>query len=229
MAAIKGTYSPKLIELTEWSKINTVNKMLDRGDSPAQVTKYINKQGFKISAPLVYQYNKMRKQAVVEGTQVEQMINPIRKPVIKPVSEAEKQTEKYKEQTGKLKNEIQALDRIINKGYETLLTLDDRPIPPKLMMDAIKLKNEITDGSHQHLTEYGISHLREVEQGKFQAVLTALLTFVPEEVREQAIDAIDKAEDEYYRGTDYYEDYLKAKEQANESDDSDEIEETTEE
>ena len=37
------------------------------------------------------------------------------------------------------------------------------------------------------------------------------MSYVPEELREQVAQEVDAAEDEYYRNTEYYEEYLKAR------------------
>lgn len=209
MSGVQYRSSPKLLELTKWEKIDKVNSMLDDGVSPAKVCEWINKNGFSISVPLIYDYNKMRKQAIIEGIQVTKIINPIQR--IPVINSKEKQTEHYQDNRNKLKNELDALDHLIQKGYETLITYNDRPIPPKLMMEAISLKNNLTKGNHMNLTDYGIEYLKELEQKKFQVVLETLLQFVPEDERNQAIEAIEQAEDEFYKDTEYYDEYLKAK------------------
>lgn len=209
MSEVQYRSSPKLLELTKWEKIDKVNSMLDDGISPAKVCEWINKNGFSISVPLIYDYNKMRKQAIIEGIQVTKIINPIQR--IPVINSKEKQTEHYQDNRNKLKNELDALDHLIQKGYETLVAYEDRPVSPKLMMEAISLKNNITKGNHMNLTDYGIEYLKELEQKKFQVVLETLLQFVPEDERNQAIEAIEQAEDEFYKDTEYYDEYLKAK------------------
>lgn len=209
MSGVQYRSSPKLLELTKWEKIDKVNSMLDDGVSPAKVCEWINKNGFSISVPLIYDYNKMRKQAMIEGIQVTKIINPIQR--IPVINSKEKQTEHYQDNRNKLKNELDALDHLIQKGYETLVAYEDRPVSPKLMMEAISLKNNLTKGNHMNLTDYGIEYLKELEQKKFQVVLETLLQFVPEDERNQAIEAIEQAEDEFYKDTEYYDEYLKAK------------------
>ena len=86
------------------------------------------------------------------------------------------------------------------------------------MMDAIKLKNELTDGNHGFLTNYGMEQLRAIEQNKYDLIIQHLISYIPEELREEAIDKIDEIEDEYYQTTDYYEEYLRAKGTLSEND-----------
>lgn len=111
----------------------------------------------------------------------------------------------------KLKSEIDALDKIIQGGYNTLLEWADRPIAPKTMMDAIKLKYELTDGNHGFLTNYGMEQLRAIEQGKYELLMQHLITYIPEDKRQEAIDKLEVLEDEYYQKTPYYEEYLRSR------------------
>ena len=79
-------------------------------------------------------------------------------------------------------------------------------------MDAIKLKNELTDGNHGFLTNYGMEQLRAIEQNKYELIMNHLISYIPEDKRGEAVSAIEQIEDEYYQGTEYYEEYLRAKE-----------------
>lgn len=202
-----GKYSsPKIEELLRWSKIAEVNTMLDNGVSPSKVCKFINENGFKISAPMIYEYNTVRKTNIAKDINYESAINPIDKNKLFQADEVS-----YVVNKDRVKNELDTLDEIIERGWRTLLKTPDMPVPPQLMMKAIELKNNITKGGHDHLTNYGIQDIKTIEQGKFKAVLNALLNFVPMDKRNDAIDAIETAEENYYKGTEYYESYLQNK------------------
>lgn len=201
----ENTFSPKLIELCKWKHIDEVNKRLDQGDSPNSVCDFINQNGFKISRPLIYQYAKLRKKAIVDGLNIEHMLGIASQPIIDRSSTSNKSA------AAKLKSEIDALDLLIQGGFRTLQEWGDRPIAPKTMMDAIKLKNDLTDGNHGFLTNYGMEQLRAIEQNKYQLIIDHLVSYIPEENREEAVNQIEQIEDTYYQGTDYYEEYLKAK------------------
>lgn len=198
--------SPKLIELCKWKHIQEVNNRLDQGDTPNSVCTFINKNGFKISTPLIYEYAKLRKKALVDGLNIEHMIGIAGKPLV------DKDDPNTKSSMQKLKSEIDALDCLIQAGYRTLQEWADRPIAPKTMMDAIKLKNELTDGNHGFLTNYGMEQLRAIEQNKYELIMNHLISYIPEDKRDEAVSAIEQIEDEYYQGTEYYEEYLRAKE-----------------
>lgn len=210
--------SPKLMELSKWAHIDKVNEMLDSGISAAAVCKWINSQGFKISAPLVYSWKEKREQAVIEDLNVESIINPISKDTLfKGTSSAAAGFAATKD---KVKNELDVLDDIVQRGFKTLVD-NDLPVSPQLTIKAIETKNAITKGAHEHLTNAGIAELKAVEQGKFQAVLEALLKFVPQDQLDKALMAIDEAEDRYYKGTTYYEEYLANKRRQLESEEPD--------
>lgn len=196
--------SPKLQELCKWKYIDQVNDKLDSGETPNSVTSWINKHGFKISNPLIYEYAKIRKKALVDGININHMLGIASKPLI------DKTNPTVKSNRDKLKSEIDALDMIIQGGFNTLKEWADRPIAPKTMMDAIKLKNDLTDGNHGFLTNFGMEQLREIEQGKYELIFQHLLSYIPEEQREEAIDRVSLIEDEYYQTTDYYEEYVSA-------------------
>jgi hypothetical protein len=198
--------SPKLADLVRWSKIDEVNQMLDAGTSPAQVCKWINKNGFKISAPLVYDYEKIRQQAVLNGVTIEKLLGismVSRDASVKPGGG-------YETKKNKLRNEIDALDKIIDMGYSSLDKYEDKPLPISILMQAIKLKNELTDGYFMGLTEYGITQLQELEKQKYEVIFDLMMNYIPEELREQVKDEIAVTEEDFYKHSNYYSEYLRA-------------------
>lgn len=199
--------SPKLRELCKWHKIDEVNAMLDRGDTPVSVSKFINTNGFKISNPLVYEYAKLRKRIIVEHINVERLIG---------ASESEnsakvERSSNFNSAKNKLKSELDVLDTIISMGWETLQDRQDQPMSVGTMLQAIKMKNDLTEGAHAFLTNYGMEQLKEVERNKYDLIIDLLMSYIPEEEHEDVKARIEQVEDEYYQTTDFYEEYLKAK------------------
>jgi hypothetical protein len=201
--------SPKLKELVGWEKIDEVNRMLDLGETPNAVCKWINKNGFKISPPLIYDYAKLRKYAVVNSMTMEKILG-----IEKKKQPKMKTGESFSQRKTKLTSELDALDAIIDLGYNSIQTLwQDKPIPISVMMQAIKLKNELTDNQHGFLTPYGIEQLTLMEKEKYQVLTDTLLQYVPEALREEALNAMEEAEENYYKNcssSQYYEEYLRA-------------------
>ena len=77
-------------------------------------------------------------------------------------------------------------------------------------MAAIKLKNDLTDGTHGFLTNYGMEQLREVETHKYALIVKHLLSYIPQEKQAEALEKMAIIEENYYYHTDYYEEYLRA-------------------
>lgn len=199
--------SPKLAEFVKWEKIQTVNEMLDAGDSPNAVCKWVNKNGFKISVPLLYDYAKIRSQAVLNGITMEKILGITQSANTATIQ----QGTHYNSKRERLRNEIDALDKVIEMGYDTLQKYsEDKPMPISMMMQAIKLKSELTDNYFNGMTMYGLEQMTLMEKQKYDVIMQVLMEFVPEEVRQEAVDAMSLAEEEFYQNSPYYEDYLRA-------------------
>lgn len=202
----KFKFGLRLQELSKWDKFNEVNERLDRGDTPNSVYNFIINNGFKIGKSLVYSYAEFRKDAIINNVNVQQFIDDTQ--ALTDTTRIDTKQMSTKSKIQKLKSEIDALDQIIEKGYNSLATLDDKPIAPKIMMEAIKLKSELTGGSHQFLTKYGVQKLQEVQEGKYKVLMDHLISYIPLDQQEEAISHLSVLEDEYYRKTEYYEDYV---------------------
>ena len=196
--------SPKLVEFSRWEFISEVNAKLDSGISPNSVYQWVDQKGFSISLPMVYAYAKIRKKALVDGVSMEHVLGVVGNPMVDKSSPA------FQTTRDKLKSEIDALDMIVQRGYELLKKNPDTEIAPRDMMAAIKLKNELTDGNHGFLTNFGMEHLRDIENAKYSLIIEHLLSYIPEDKKAEAIERIADIEDNYYQTTDYYEEYLRA-------------------
>ena len=199
----KTKISPKLIEFSRWGEIEEVNAQLDAGVAPYSVHKWVQSHGFSISVVWVKEYAKLRQKALVDGVSMEHMLGIVGKPIFDVNDVSTKSTQ------DKLKSEIDALDSIIQVGYDSLSKYKDK-ISPNILMAAIKLKNDLTDGNHGFLTNFGMEHLRDIENAKYTLIIKHLLSFIPEDKREEAANQISEIEDKYYQTTDYYEEYLRA-------------------
>lgn len=194
--------SPKLTALVNWEKIAYVNEMLDSGESPNSVCKWINKNGFKVSPPIVYDYNKIRQNAVLNGISIEKILGVSQTANIK-------QGSSFQGKKQKLKSEIDVLDKIIELGYSGLQSWT-KPMPISMMMQAIKLKHDMTEGYFNGLTPYGLEQLTLLEKQKYDVIMEVIMQYVPEDTRDEVVQVIADTEEEFYKRSDYYEDYLRA-------------------
>lgn len=160
--------SPKIQLLMNSEHAEKINSMLDAGKSANNVHKYLNSQGFSISLPTVYKYSDMRREGLLEkvrmtaqpktdeGAQMSDMCGPY-------ADDADDAA------GARLLTELEALDALIEKGYKAITEMEPEEVTPKLMMDAIRLKNELTGGNHALLTGYGYSSLKALNDKKMGA------------------------------------------------------------
>lgn len=196
--------SPKLVEFARWSQISNINAMIDDGQNLTVIYKWVTNNGFSISLPMFQDYARLRRKSLISGISMNHLLGVAGKPAVDHTSP------EVKTARDKLKSEIDALDAVIQRGYDTLKSNPDAPVTPLVMMSAIKLKNELTDGQHGFLTNYGMEHLRDIENGKYKLIIDHLISYIPEDRRQEAVSKILDIEDAYYQSTDYYEEYLRA-------------------
>lgn len=202
-------YSPLLVKLSKHPRISEVYERLDRGDSVLSVVDFINVDlSFKISKKMVYTFSANYQQAKAEQVQVTTFLKPIgniakdddiNSMVIPKIESPE------------FKSELDMLDLIMNRGVQTLVNNPDKAVQPEVLMMAIKLKNELTQGAHMNLTPFGIQYLQALEKGKFKVLTQVLLSYIPADLHEQVMIDMEEAEEEYMKQTDYYEEYRKQK------------------
>ncbi|MEZ2661205.1 hypothetical protein [Aneurinibacillus aneurinilyticus] len=78
------------------------------------------------------------------------------------------------------------------------LVTSDKPLSPKDTLRAIEIKNKITGGSHSGLTVYGFEEIRLREAARERAIVKVLLTYVPENQREDCLTEMERVTREYY-------------------------------
>ena len=179
--------------------IQELNSHIDENSDYMSTANWLKNEGYSYSVEDIKDYTIYRRKLSIISVE-EEYIKPIGEPPLlmkRPNRE-------------RLKSEIEALDYLIQSGYESLKRYKGKPIEPSTMMAAIKLKNELTGGHHEFLTNYGTEHLQEVEAKKYELIIQHLISYIPNEFREEAISQIANIENDYYKQTEYYEDYLKS-------------------
>lgn len=203
----------KLEMLLAWNKRPFVDKMLDDGDSPNKVHKWICDNGLELSVPTVYTYAKKRKEAIMNGVKFEvikekkgssgsaKSQNATKKSAgSKKKKEEEQPTQADKEQLNKtvkrVMSELEILDAVIDKGFSTLQQME--VISPDMALKAIKLKHEITGGEHQGITMYGLEQIRLREAARENAMMAIMLEYIPEEKQDEVLEKMERTTREYY-------------------------------
>lgn len=196
----------KLEKLCKWEHVDEVNTMLTQGISPHKVSEWCKERGFSISHPKLYEYRDMLKEAISKEITVERLlgIGVKRTPIVL-------QSLGIRNAKHMVKNELELLDFIIHSGYSQLLD-GKQTITMQDAMRAVDLKNKITEGKHAGLTGHGLDQLRELEQAKFNGIIKIVQKYLPEEVHEELIEEIGKAERQFYeeRAPELVEEYEQA-------------------
>lgn len=189
--------------------IDEVNKMIEVKTSLKDIKAYLNKQGFNISTAYLGRYRKIRKSYSAEENNLEDFIK--KAPVKKLIEDQEKEIQSGS-QVNKLKSDLEFLDMVIQSGSDQLKTLikeNDYLITIDNVFKAIELKDKLTDGALAGLTQFGIKNLQEITEQKYMQLLQSMFKHVPDNEKQKVLSELEEVEEEYYKGTDYYEDYLR--------------------
>jgi len=182
----------RLEKLVKWERIEEVNEMLMNGISPIRVTDFCKENGFQISHPKMYEYKEMLQTAIAKQITVERLLGigvPKRTPI-------QLQALGITAAKDMVKNEIDVLDAIVQRAYDALT--QNPTVKLQDGMRAIELKQKLTGGAHGGLTNYGLDQLRAVEKAKFEAMVSVVLQYVPEDKHMELEQAIQDAERAYY-------------------------------
>ena len=202
MAGLETKYY-KLEKLVKWEHVETVNDMLMNGISPHKVSEWCKENGFTISHPKLYEYKALLQEAITKHITVERILGigvPKRTPIVM-------QALGLTSTKNLVKNEMEVLDAIVQRGYDALTNSPTIKIQDALR--AIELKNKLTQGEHAGLTGYGLDQLRALETAKFQAIVDVVITYLPEDKHDELQEAIAKAERTFYeeQAPEYLEEY----------------------
>ena len=199
----------KLEKLVKWEHVDTVNDMLMNGVSPHKVSEWCKEQGFTISHPKLYEYKALLQEAITKQITVERILGigvPKRTPIVL-------QALGLTSAKNLVKNEMEVLDAIVQRGYDALTSSPTIKIQDALR--AIELKNKLTQGQHAGLTGYGLDQLRDLEQAKFQSIVDVVLKYLPEDKHDELQEAIATAERNFYetQAPEYLEEYERSLEE----------------
>lgn len=183
--------------------------MIDIRISLSEIKKYLDEKGFNISLTYLGRYRRIRKSYSAEENNLEDFIN--KAPVKKLIEDQEREIQSGS-QTNKLKSDLEFLDMVIQSGSDQLKTLikeNDCLITIDNVFKAIELKDKLTDGALAGLTQFGIKNLQEITEKKYMQLLQSMFKYVPDNEKQKVLSELEEVEEDYYKGTDYYEDYLR--------------------
>lgn len=183
--------------------------MIDIRISLSEIKKYLDEQGFNISLTYLGRYRRIRKSYSAEENNLEDFIN--KAPVKKLIEDQEREIQSGS-QTNKLKSDLEFLDMVIQSGSDQLKTLikeNDYSITIDNVFKAIELKDKLTDGALAGLTQFGIKNLQEITEKKYMQLLQSMFKYVPDSEKQKVLAELEVVEEDYYKETDYYEDYLR--------------------
>ena len=115
MAQLETRYY-KLEKLVKWEHVDEVNDMLMNGVSPHKVSEWCKELGFNISHPKLYEYKEMLQTAITKHITVERLLGigvPKRTPIVL-------QALGLTSAKNLVKNEMEVLDAIVQRGYDAL-------------------------------------------------------------------------------------------------------------
>lgn len=183
----------KLERLCKWEHVNEVNEMLVAGVNPRVVSDWCKERNFSISHPKLYEYKEMLQTALSKQVTVERLMGigvPKRSPIVL-------QALGIDSVKNMVKAEMEVLDLIIQKGYNSLLASPEIKLGD--VMKAMEIKQKMTGGSHGGLTNFGLDELREIEKAKMDAMVQVVIKYLPEDKIEELQEAISEAERRYYQ------------------------------
>lgn len=209
--AKKNELPPKILTLIKSEHKDTVDQMLDNGLSFKKVKVYLDSKGFNISINYVSRYNKYRKGINVEEQNLDKFMG--KSSISKVVIDGTLSSKGDLTTSDKLKNDLEFLDTVIQTGAENLrvqIENNQAEITIDNVFDAIKIKDKITDGALAGMTSFGIENLTQMTEEKYMKLIKHMFRYIPQEDQKKLLKELDIVEEDFYKETDYYEDYLRS-------------------
>lgn len=186
-----------------------VDVALDEGVVYTEIIELCAMYDFEISTASLTRYKNKRKEAIETGTPLIELLD-MRKKSGNVVDLKERKNEVATKTTtayddtfdtvDKLYNDMELLDEVIRKGFEGLKYTDTVEVP--IAIRAIETKAKITGNSMRGLTLVGLRELKLRLSAKTSAMTEVMLSYIPEEMHEEALVALEEAEKAYYSNLD---------------------------
>lgn len=196
-----------------------VDNYLDQKVPYKEVITMCRGYGVDISAPTLSRYAQIRKSCIASGEDLGEALNQSQRAAIRRVKSKEVKVnedavqEKRKQDnvsftekdnqaiedtpiSGEVSpyiSDLQVLNAMISRGYKSLLELNT-PVNNKDMISAIIAKAKLTNNANRGLSIEGLQELRIYLNTKIQAITNTVMTYVPEEKQEEALNAMAETE-----------------------------------
>lgn len=198
---VEDIYENKLLS----SKINL---FIDDNKTLEFITSFANEQGVNVSLGTVRNYKKKREESIQKGVPMENLLDRRKKTgnIVElkgkednPVEDATDTGGVYKPSSEKVITINQVLEELIDKGMKGVRELP--VVDPNILLKAITEYNKVNTGNGG-LTLQGVQELRLQVAAYEQSMKDIILTYIPEEEHEEVLNAMQDAEDKYYRELD---------------------------
>lgn len=222
MKRARGKRPSVLLDLYDNALLRTkVDSALDIGTTYADIIRVANSYGVSISAASLSRYSDARKESIRTGVALRKLLDGSTAKKIENLKGKEVDTapitggdavkprtpapladnEVEHAEVTKYISDYDVLDTIIQRGLESVVTLD-APVAPKDLLKAIEVKAKLSNNANAGLSIEGLQELRVRTVARDNAVAQALLKFVPEEKQAEAMEYISKAEEDMLKNMD---------------------------
>lgn len=185
-----------------------LDKMIDSGKTLENMQDFLKSMDYPISLNTIRKYKSRRAEAVEKGVPLEDLAdkrNPGKSGNILEL--AQKEDKSFERRTPDITDfddttptdilsDLDFLESTIQKASETLR--DSPVVDPKLGMDAIKLKYQITGGSNQGLTLSGIKAVKLQQKAYEKAISAVIWEYIPKDKHEAVMERMADVEQDYY-------------------------------
>lgn len=203
----KKDLPPKVQELMELPYADDVIKMIKAQKTLKEIRVYLVSKGFKISTGYIGKFKEYINQNNTEDKYLLEFLDQGRlsdRIFRSPKSLVTKED--------KLKSDLDFIDDVIQEGAKRFKDdMQNVDITLYDVFQAISLKDKITGGASYGLTNYGVKYLAQLTEEKYYRIISILMEYVPKDKKEEVINLIEVAEEDFYSQTEYYEEYLKAR------------------
>lgn len=209
----KRKLPPKVQDILKQKWIGDVFDKIDGGLSLAKTQKYIKETyEYSIGMNNMSTLRQYREKMKLEDSSLDSFLtHKSPKELILSKSEAPKSNK------DKLLRDVDFLDFFIQTANDQLrdTILSGGKIEPSAAFRAVELKHKIAGESMSGLTHYGIDYLQQITEFRYGNLMRIMYEYVeryaPRDQIEIMLAELDQADEDAYKQTEYYEEYLRSK------------------